>query len=128
MDLTKEEALKLHREMWGDMQKELGDNPDPENRFTFKRNWIEDNGYTNKYGILDYCFLCEYAFNEKVKHRDNGGYDIRCFYCPIDWSELTSPSSINHGFCIYCNKSNYELHEIAPISKILALPERKKEE
>ena len=25
MKLTREEALKYHRQMWGDMQKELGD-------------------------------------------------------------------------------------------------------
>lgn len=124
MELTREQALKLHRQMWSDMQDALGDNPDPNNRFIFKCNWIKDNGYINTYGVsdvLDDCFLCEYAFNEKVKRKDN----TRCFYCPIDWSELTSPLSINHGFCIYSKSElGYELWQTAPISKILALPER----
>ena len=50
---------------------------------------------------------------------------MRCEYCPIDWSNLTDSSSDLHGFCIYTDDTGYEVWQTAPISKILALPERK---
>lgn len=124
MDLTKEEVLKLHREMWGDMQKELGDNPSEPKRFTFKNDWVKKHGYVNEWGvsdILDNCFLCEFAIGKR--YEDNFR-KMRCKYCPIDWSDLTDPLSLNHGFCIDTDDSGYEVWQVAPISEILALPER----
>lgn len=124
MDLTREQALKLHREMWGDMQKELGDEPSELKRFHFKYDWLKKYGYVDKYGvpnIMDNCFLCEFALDKQ--YEDNFSH-MRCNYCPIDWSELTDPSSDRHGFCIYINNTGYEVWQVAPISKILALPER----
>lgn len=115
MELTREEALRLHRQMWGDMQKELGDCPDIIDRVKFKHKWVEKHGYAY---ITNDCFLCEYA--------------IKCIHCPIDWSELT-PDMVNSkfSFCTYrvINKYGYtEVWGVAPISEILALSERKFEE
>ena len=40
MKLTKEKALELHRQMWSDMQKDLGDNPPRTIRGDYKRYWL----------------------------------------------------------------------------------------
>lgn len=121
MDLTREQALKLHREMWGDMQKKLGDNPSSFDRSIYKAKWIRKHGYPSN--VKNACFLCEYALKES-------GYDKykMCNYCPIDWSELTpDESSKKYGFCTYASPDLFEIFEIwqtAPISQILDLPER----
>lgn len=95
MVLTRERALELHRKMWSDMQKTLGDNPMPGKRVCFKENWIKEH-FPNA-EIINNCFLCEYVENET----------LNCRRCPIEWPG---------AFC-----GTYHLTE--PISKILALPE-----
>lgn len=100
MVLTREGALELHRQMWSDMQKTIGDNPMPWKRVHFKENWINEH-FPNA-EISNNCFLCEYVGNE----------DLSCCNCPIKWP---------NGYC-----GNYYLVE--SISKILALPEREIEE
>ena len=115
--ITREEALRLHREMWTDMQKELGDNPTPKQRFAFKKVWLDAHGYSD---VNCFCFLCEYA-----------GYDGvigRCNKCPIDWSYLEFSNYFNKksGTCTgkYVKNSKEEIYLCATISEILALPER----
>ena len=39
MKLTKKEALKLHKQMWTDMQNKLGDMPSAPDREMFKMKW-----------------------------------------------------------------------------------------
>ena len=96
MKLTKKEAIHYHRQMWSDMQKKLGDNP--KERIHFKRDWV--NRHFPDERIFNNCFLCEYTtFNE-----------LGCDSCPIKWHND------------YCGAYYYYLH--APISEILALPER----
>ena len=36
MILTREQALEYHRQMWRDMQKDLGDRPDWDDRMFYK--------------------------------------------------------------------------------------------
>ena len=100
MKLTREEALRLHRQMWTDMQKELGDKPNGGERVLFKENWCDEH-FPDEY-IKSDCFLCEY--NRNVD-------DDRCKYCLIVWP---------YGECI-----NHQYYYNTPISEILALPERK---
>jgi len=100
MFLTREQALELHRRMWSDMQKTIGDNPMPGKRVCFKENWIKEH-FPNAV-ICNDCFLCEYVGNE----------DLGCRRCPIEWP---------NGYC-----GNYYLTK--SISEILALPEREIEE
>lgn len=95
MVLTRERALELHRQMWSDMQKTLGDDPVVWKRINFKENWINEHFPNTE--ILNNCFLCEYVENE----------NLGCRRCPIKWP---------YGFCGTC-------HLTEPISKILALPE-----
>ena len=109
MFLTRKEALKLHREMWTDMKTELGDNPSEEFRLKFKEDWCRR--YFPNDGVLSNCFLCEYidGFNRRI-HVDS--YQIAdCDMCPIVWPNGT------------CYSENYYYE--APISEILALPERR---
>lgn len=106
MTLTKEDAIRLHRQMWSDMLKKLGDTPEYHNRVWFKADWCKLNGYV---GIENDCFLCEYTSQE--------GLD--CDECPIDWTLLYSPS----GPCKDNNNCDPGYMNW-PVSEILALPER----
>jgi len=96
MKLSKEEALRLHRKMWSDMQKEFGDCPSAGIRVEFKEDWCNSHGYK----VRSDCFLCEYDYQV-------GGRS--CKNCPIKWP---------NGSCI---KGCY--YHKAPISEILALEE-----
>jgi hypothetical protein len=113
MDLTREEALKLHRQMWTDMQNELGDNPDGDDRETYKEDWCDEHGFGD---TKNYCFLCEYSQGKSP------WFSHRCYCCPVKW-----PTWGGVCFSEYLEdgaglKDCYYL--AAPISEILALPER----
>ena len=125
---TKEEAIRLHQEMWSDMREKLGDNPESYIRWEFKHKWLKTHGYTDVYGevrIECNCFLCEYAEDKHNEELEKGVHRKWCAHCPIDWSELTPDrNDYNYGYCLYINDDGYEVWEAAPISKILELPER----
>lgn len=109
--LTRERALELHRKMWTDMQTELGDNPSPIARFEFKRDWCKEHGFED---VDCSCFLCEYS-------EQNG---LWCGgECLIDWSSLADdPSDFTRCTDEYIDGG--DIYKVAPISEILALPER----
>lgn len=109
--LTKEKALEFHRQMWSDMQEKLGDNPSFLARLNFKEKWCEENGFVN---VDTNCFLCEYSIQHRTDH-------LSC-NCLIDWKPLTGKN--------YCmnTKDNGSDYRDAPISKILALSEKYKNE
>lgn len=124
-DLTREEALRLHYKMWTEMQEKLGDNPTPEERDYFKREWCYDWAKNNKYNQDGYasvrsnCFLCEYT-------------DSTCEKCPINWTEAEDICAPQPPFVTDCtdfyisSDTDYAspYYKFAPISKILAIPER----
>lgn len=99
--MTKEYAVYLHRRMWMDMQRDLGDNPYPSERVDYKIKWCKKH-FPHK--IIDNgCFLCEYT-------RDK---DDRCEeICPIVWAG---------GDCM----ADGSCYRIMPISKLLTQPMRK---
>lgn len=106
MKLTRERALKLHRQMWSDMQKELGDNPFSLARTEYKHQWCDK--YFPEEHIQNNCFLCEYALNMDLTTSS------KCSHCPIKW---------DFGDCFegyYWKKSYRNM----PISELLALPEK----
>ena len=112
MELTREKALELHRQMWTDMQKDLGDEPLREQRFGYKKDWIKKHFpelVADDCGdlIRNNCFLCEYA--------DEGYGWCECL---IDWPQGR------------CEDAYDEIGDwrYMPISKLLALPEREEEE
>lgn len=98
-NLTKELALKLHRQMWSDMQRDLGNCPSRSDRVIYKSQWCIEHGFDDLY---NYCFLCEYVAGV-------------CEYCPIVWPEED---------CKGRSKNNYGNWLMMPISRLLALPER----
>ena len=111
MELTREQALKLHRQMWTDMQQELGDTPNSFERELYKRKWCREHFPDEN--IRDCCFLCEYAHN---KYKSDGGFP--CRYCLIKWD------------CNYCFEGDgiKKSYRNMPISQLLALPEREIDE
>lgn len=109
--ITKERALELHREMWQDMQRDLGDNPNGESRYDYKKDWCLRHGF---YQVDCYCFLCEYVSRQK-------GYR-KCRDCPIDWSPLSIYSSYNADCTDVYTHGVENIYKCAPISEILALP------
>lgn len=123
-NLTREEALKLHYEMWSDMQRDLGDNPDWIARSDYKSEWCDEKFPDD--GIAYKCFLCEYG--EQQSRKEFGWSGKRCLFCPIDWSALIAVSDASYQltcFRRYRGRANTHIYEDAPISEILALPERK---
>lgn len=110
MELTREKALSYHRQMWSDMQRDLGDEPLREQRFAYKRKWIKNHfpelvDKNSDYEIIrNNCFLCEYV-------DENYGW---CD-CPIDWPA---------GRCEDGEHKSEENWDYMPISELLALPER----
>lgn len=108
MKLTKEEAIKLHIEMWTAMKEALGDKPRADARRAFKKKWCEEH-FPDENIVAD-CFLCEYV-ERNFDDDDNG-----CEHCPVDWG------SNEYGSFDCTTGKNH--HLIAPISQILALPIR----
>ena len=107
MKLTKEEALRYHRQMWTDMQKELGNCPSAVDRALFKEEWCEKHFSGER--ISNHCFLCEYTEQN----------DVSCKCCPIEWT------IDEYGNCTCSSvESNYRRMFI---SDLLALPEREDE-
>ena len=110
MDLTREEALKLHRQMWTDMQNDLGNDPGIVARETYKDDWCDEHGFED---IDNSCFLCEYSSNKSPEH---------CYYCPVKWPTWGGKcfsASLEDG-----TKLGGDYYQVVPISEILALPER----
>ena len=111
MNLSKEEALRLHRKMWSDMREKLGDCPSAGDREAFKIEWCNKH-FPHEF-ILNNCFLCEYTKD--------------CYHCPINWSRL-SLHQLNRCYAKYKgvvdSVPDTAIFLTAPISEILALPEK----
>lgn len=97
MELTRERAIELHRQMWSDMKRDLGDTPSFLSRTVYKSRWCEKHGFV----VINDCFLCEYM----------GNLRLDCSHCPIEWPG----GCCDLGRVTYC---------YSPISEVLALPER----
>ena len=72
MKLTREEALKLHRQMWSDMQRDLGDTPMRMSRIKYKQLWIAKHFPDED--VCNNCFLCEYDRLRRVCDDDDWTY------------------------------------------------------
>lgn len=85
MKLTKEEAIKNHRKMWG----WLAENPMKD-----KLDWP---GWKRYDVALNDCFLCEYAFESKKN--DFNGLSI-CDYCPVEFDAIEDCPKGTVGYCL----------------------------
>lgn len=85
MKLTKKEAIKRHRELWG----WLAENPMKE-----KTDWPRWERYD---APLNGCFLCEYAL--KSKKNDSNRLNI-CDYCPVEFKETNDYPRGTFGYCL----------------------------
>ena len=117
-DITWEEMLQYHRQMWMDMQEALGDNPSANERTMFKIEWFGKH-FPND-DINNNCFLCEWSSN--IRERNNDDSDCMKF-CPIDWERAGMKSC-----CDEYGISDKAYYLAAPISEILALPVRSEKE
>lgn len=117
MAFTKEEALKYHREMWGKIREEYGNNATKQQRWEAKTEYLHSKGHV----CANNCYLCAYSIEEKSKNRVSDC----CILCPIDWSTLADEEDIDRGTCVALYKNGYDcIYQCAPIDEILALPER----
>lgn len=106
MKISEEMAVRLHRMMWSDMQKELGDNPNGEERENYKTRWISKHFPGAM--VHHACFLCEFTQAPYSSSQ-------KCKNCPIKW-----PNDI----CISEGAGANINYFSSPISEILALPAR----
>ena len=80
-ELTLEEAMKLHKELYltmsklEDYNKFLG-----RDLYTLKKHCLELMGFVGNECPSSYCFLCEYGYQQCFKCKSNIG---TCFYCPL---------------------------------------------
>ena len=112
MKMSEEMAVRLHRMMWGDMQRELGDDPEGNLRHLFKIRWIKKH-FSGEY-IENQCFLCEYVKQFTGQSVSIGC--VGCSACPIKW-----PKDI----CCDAGLTLAPVHFLnSPIHDILALPAR----
>lgn len=141
--LDKDEAIRLHRQMWSDMaiaEKECGKTFIAVDRSAFKRDWLKKHGYS---AVEHNCFLCEYAINQE-NDPESLVTPFYCDHCPLDWKKLVPSEQINelteydsrYGTCIYHRvlRKNVasvneidaydELWTVAPIEDIANLPEK----
>lgn len=70
MELTKERALELHREMWNCIADEIEVRECVQDIHKLKRKFAKEHFPKEK--ICNNCFCCEYA-------------DIACELCPVEW-------------------------------------------
>lgn len=116
--LTREEAVRLHKEMWTDMQAELGDGPRYSTRLEFKEKWVREH-FPDEH-IQSNCFLCEYA--NQLMEAKGLREQCRCEYCPIAWNSSIQPTC-SPGIFAFRKRKKVD-YRFSPISVILSLSER----
>ena len=94
-NLSKEEAIELHRQMWQDMY-DANIPIGTIERNLYKEHWLEVHGIE---GILCSCFLCHYACQQWEANGFVG--DFYCRYCPLSWRKPCSPplAYIDEFYC-----------------------------
>lgn len=124
--LTKEEAVRRHRELWNKISELCtGELCTGEVRaYEIKYVALEALGYDDPIEFPDsMCWACEYAINNAIYlHRTNEGI---CCFCPIKWkTELCHDEGGEYDMWTrYIEDGNYE--KAAEIARVIAnLPEK----
>lgn len=75
-------AIRHTIDMWTDMQTELGENPSPYQRVSYKVRWCKEHVFTGWNRPDHECFLCEFACAALLR---STGPASKCDFCPIRW-------------------------------------------
>ena len=123
-NLTKEQALQLHKEMWLEMaespyvvkdgfEKDVAPSfitSESMARNIFKRDYMEERGLE----VLNNCFLCEYALQQSEFGDDY------CKHCPANWCG-TEQKCLNPSYmceCGECNEIDWRYSNVLKIANI----------
>lgn len=116
-NLTKEQAIELHRKMWNDMN-EAGVRNSFLAKSDFKYHWIKEHFDEE---IFHDCFLCQYAKQEYIRELQNNPNMTKriCDFCPLDWGELENPYSLSKddAYCEY-SEINWKTAQIYIIANL----------
>lgn len=95
MNITREEAIRKHREMWSWIAAQYENGRlTPVN--ALKKEWVRSfYPHAEDASGYEYCFCCAYAgkVNRKVRE-EYRAYRFKCERCPVLW-----PSDANEGMC-----------------------------
>lgn len=139
MNISKDEAIRKHREMWNWIAEQYEDELNEDDRPVthLKRDFIKEH-YPND-DPLSNCYCCEYA--DEILNPKIGEARCNCRRCPLEWSSTSCELMCLHKTdemnsdglyqqCIYHSHpyiANYK--KAAIIAREIAnLPERKIEE
>ena len=90
MELTKEKALELHRQLWN----YIADESEKQERIVSKVEAFIHFGWPN---IRQWCWCCEYAEKQFRKEETHcPPYQTRCSVCPVVWNKTDS-------CCVHCD-------------------------
>ena len=96
--LSKEEAIRLHKEMWNYVKDNFRPHEKEKSRSLLKSDFIFNKlGYNEP--VKNECFLCEYAMQQFRKFNKDTELEYRglyCKYCPAIWG---TENITNKFFC-----------------------------
>jgi hypothetical protein len=104
VELTKEMAVQLHREMWQFIKDYIEVscvNDRVWSRTKAKMKFVDSHGFSD---VASYCFACEYGKQQSGEER--------CNSCPFDWGDNTAE------YC-YCETAGNIDWRTSPIDDII---------
>ena len=114
MELTREEAVRLHRQMWLWIAKET----ERQKQIVFKTDYFKAMKTKREDMPLNTCYCCEYTRGEGTKN-------TRCELCPMLWGGADNHClNKNSPFRAWSNTYNWRVAAKAARA-IAELPERK---
>ena len=92
--LSREEAIRKHREMWNWIADRIMERKQPVIINNLKREYVRQHNEN----ILYNCYLCDYC----IHVMDGEEWEERCKYCPLDWESDGDEDGLyqcleNHG-------------------------------
>lgn len=78
-DITKEETISLHRQMWGWIADKIEEEQKIHNIHYLKQDYLEERGEQ----AVNNCYCCEYA--ERQSMLEPAAESNHCICCPLDW-------------------------------------------
>lgn len=99
INLSRSEAVLLHREMWNWISEQLEEianfgHVSWDDVYDLKKKFCKQNGYDK---VLHYCFCCQYDDNRTIKCENIDFLFTKCMFCPIKWG---TENKLSDGY--YC--------------------------